>query len=166
MFGLCFCVCQQDYCKGNQQISLSLVKCDMIGPTDGKNQLFFGCDWFPGISYFFRLWLVPGYGFRITFPLPSALQNTRFVNVSLYIAHRRKKRSNALNLGRLISISHTITKIFTKLCEMTGADKGINESTTFWQWSGRYPDFKIWSIWKSGIESLITFHWGQARRQR
>jgi len=166
MFGLCFCVCHWITAKVISRFHWVLWSCDMIGPTDGKNQLFFGCDWFPGISYFFRLWLVPGYGFRITFPLPSALQNTRFVNVSLYIAHRRKKRSNALNLGRLISISHTITEIFTKLGEMTGADKGINESTTFWQWSGRYPDFKIWSIWKSGIESLITFGWGQARRQR
>ena len=35
-------VCQQDYCKSNQLISLKLG--DMIGSTNGKNQLTFGGD--------------------------------------------------------------------------------------------------------------------------
>jgi len=40
-----WCVCQQLYCKSNQQISMKL--CIMIGPTNWKNQFTFGGDAIP-----------------------------------------------------------------------------------------------------------------------
>ena len=39
---VCLCVCEQDYCKSNQPISLKLGV--MIGPTNRKNWLHFGSD--------------------------------------------------------------------------------------------------------------------------
>jgi len=42
----CLFVCEQDYCKSNQPISLKLGV--MIGPTNRKNLLTFGGDPVPG----------------------------------------------------------------------------------------------------------------------
>jgi len=64
----------------------------------------------------FWWWSCPRYGFRITFPLPSPLQNRGFIR-----------------------ISHSHRPIFTTLGEMTRCWQG-DESTTYWEWSGRRPD--------------------------
>jgi len=42
MFLVRLCVCQQNYCKSNQLLSLKLGV--TIGPTNGKNRLNFGGD--------------------------------------------------------------------------------------------------------------------------
>ena len=39
------CICQQDYCKSNQPISVKLDA--VIAPTNGISQLTFGSDLFP-----------------------------------------------------------------------------------------------------------------------
>lgn len=62
---LCFfgsvCVCVQDYCKSNQAFSLKvdvIIRPGILGRIDKLSVVF-----------------SPGYGFRMTVPLPSALQN-------------------------------------------------------------------------------------------
>jgi len=42
---VCLSVCEQDYCKSNQPISVKLGV--MIGPTSRKNRLLFGGDAVP-----------------------------------------------------------------------------------------------------------------------
>ena len=98
-------LCEQDYCKSNQPISPKLC-------YDWAYQELINFRWRSG----------PGYGFRITFPLPSSLRN-REVFRDLLASLRRSPH-------RLI---------FTTLGEMTRRRQSI-ESTTFWDRSGRHPN--------------------------
>jgi len=79
---VCLSVCQQDYCKSNQSISLKLGV--MIGPTTGKNRLTVGVNPIPDTDS----------GSLFHFPQHCRLRHfSRFIIISLTVTGRFSRNS-------------------------------------------------------------------------
>ena len=85
------------------------------------------------------LWSGPGYGFWITFPLPSPLQNWAFQEI--------------------ISIFYSHQTLFTELSKMTDADK----EWMFYMCEAIQRTLRSRSVQKSRCRSCVTFGWGNQR---
>jgi len=115
-------------------VCLSVCYCKVISRFHWNLMLWLGYQSEELINFWW--WSGPGHGFRIIFPLPSPVRIGDF--------------------RRFISISHIQSLADFYDTRRNYWRRQDNESTTFWEQSGRHPN-PAGLIRKSGFESRITY---------